>query len=117
MPGFSSQKGTIMSTPNATARVIEVVSTKYREDVALVAMVDALLLAQRQAAMLAPKGYDHLDGYRRGSRGDEGYSTIGTLSGSLFQPLVSELSALMEIALITRLLVVALQRMGEEIEH
>jgi hypothetical protein len=98
--------------------VLETIKAKYMHDKALVTIADALVLAQRSAKAVSPGPHgDTLQGYRLGAQGVEGYSTPMSVHESMFSSVFAEASALFEVTILTRIAVVALQRMGEEIDY
>ena len=101
---------------NAVQKVQDIVEAKYRNDVALVAMVDALRLAQHQVRSECRDHSSIIAGYRQSAAGEGRYSPLYSSDASLLTGMIREMSTLHDVGLITRLLVDALQRMGEEIE-
>jgi hypothetical protein len=92
--------------------ILSLVKTKYMDDKALVTIADALVLAQRTAQAQAPSAFsDALQGYRLGAQATEGYSTPTSVHASMFANSIAEASTLFEVTILTRVLVVALQRM------
>ncbi|RYD44735.1 MAG: hypothetical protein EOP83_31175 [Verrucomicrobiaceae bacterium] len=107
-----------MSKTHVITQVIELIQSKYMEDKALVTIADALVLAQRSAIAAAPRSdLDGWAGYRLGVQAVEGYSTPSSVHASMFANSIAEASALFEVTVLTRVAVVALQRMGETIDY
>jgi hypothetical protein len=109
-----------VSKQNIVESTIELVKTKYMDNHAVLAVADAVMTARQM--VLAYSGPMHhtdlLKGYEMGSLGADGYSPMMSgVSGSMLDPLLKRASALAEFGVTFRILVIVLQRLGEDIDY
>jgi hypothetical protein len=105
---------------NIVDSTIELVKAKYMDNPAVLAVADSVMTARHQVEAYSSSMYntDVLKGYELGSLGHDGYSPMCTgVSGSMLDPMLRRASALAEFGVTFRILVVVLQRLGENIEY
>lgn len=109
-----------MGKQNIVESTMQLVKTKYMDNPAVLAVADAVMTARMQVQAYSNPMYntDLLKGYEMGSMGADGYSPMMTgISGSMMDPLLKRAAALSEFGVTFRILVIVLQRLGEEIDY
>jgi hypothetical protein len=105
---------------NIVDSTIDLVKAKYMDNPAVLAVADAVVTARSMVQAYSNPMYstDLLKGYELGSLGQEGYSPMNVgVSGAVLDPILKRAAALSEFGITFRLLVIVLQRLGEEIEY
>jgi hypothetical protein len=105
-----------MSSQPAIARAIKIAETKYADHPVIAAILKKLLISRKLAEFEAKDHSLTIAGYRKGLAGKPGYGQLQSFDLSLFDSMAREASRLHETMVITDVLVVALNALGEEID-
>lgn len=108
-----------MNVQITTVEIIELVKRKYMDNPAVLAVADSLVTAQQmvQIHTSSVMRFDTLEGYEKGALGKEGFSPLESIHAGLFDNQFKRASAIAEVGILMRTLVIVLQRLGEPIEY
>lgn len=105
-----------MSTPNPLPLALAAAKARHMDNPAIAAIVENLERTQKLAKLKASSGHSSLEGYQRGAAGQDGYGLMHAIDASIFTVQMREISDLHAVAILTEVLVTALNAMGEDIE-
>jgi len=100
---------------NIIAQALSAADERHFQNPVIQALASKLRIAQASAIGARLGDMDSLIAFRRGAEGQDGYGLMFTIEPSTFQPILREISALREVAVIADCLASALNAVGENI--